>query len=148
MFKLILVPLDGSELSRSVLPAIEELAYKLEASLLLFHAINPLIASYPGIEVLAADDRFGQEQTRAAEKFLGHTAEELNSRGVPTAWLVSFGPAVDGIVNAAREKRADMIAMSTHGHTGVGRWLLGSVADAVLRRTHLPCLLLRPRQTA
>jgi nucleotide-binding universal stress UspA family protein len=146
MIKKILVPLDGSELSLSVLPAIEEMASKLDASLVLFHAINPTVASYPGVEMWAADARLVEDQKQAATKFLERLAEDLKAKGLDVSNVVMLGPVVDEIALAAESNDADMIAMSTHGHSGIGRWVMGSVADAVVRRTHLPCLLLRPEQ--
>ncbi len=146
MIKRILVPLDGSELSRAVLPTIEELALKLGASLVLFHAISPIIATYPGVEMIAVDNSYLEDQQRAAGQFLSKVAAEQSARGLQVTRVIATGSVVDEIVRAAGNSGADMIAMSTHGHSGIGRWVLGSVADAVVRRTHLPCLLLRPAQ--
>jgi nucleotide-binding universal stress UspA family protein len=147
LFNKILVPLDGSELSLSVLPMIEDLARKLDASLVLFHAINPTVASYPGVEMWAADARLVEDEKKAATEFLEGAAKGLKAKGLKVSILVMLGPVVDEIVMAAKANNVDLIAMSTHGHSGVGRWIMGSVADAVVRRTHLPCLLLRPEQT-
>jgi nucleotide-binding universal stress UspA family protein len=146
MIKKILVPLDGSELSLSVLPTIEEIAKKLDASLVLFHAINPMVGTFPGAEMWAADARLVEDQKEGALKFLNECAEGLKAKGLEVSTLVLVGPAADETVVAAEQNGADMIAMSTHGHSGVGRWIMGSVADAVVRRTHLPCLLLRPAE--
>jgi nucleotide-binding universal stress UspA family protein len=148
MIKKILVPLDGSDLSLSVLPTIEEIAQKLGSSVVLFHAINPMVGTFPGAEMWAADARLVEEQKAAALKFLDECAEGLTAKGLEVSTLVLVGPAADETVVAAQQNGADMIAMSTHGHSGVGRWIMGSVADAVLRRTHLPCLLLRPGEAA
>jgi nucleotide-binding universal stress UspA family protein len=57
---------------------------------------------------------------------------------------VWYGPATAAIVEAAATSQADLIVMSTHGRSGIGRLLLGSVAESVLRATHTPILLLRP----
>jgi nucleotide-binding universal stress UspA family protein len=147
MIKKILVPLDGSEVALSVLPTVAEIAQKLDASLILFHAINPIVGTFPGTETWSADPRFLDDQKQAAEQFLGRAAEELKGKGLDVATLVAIGPSVDTIVRAAEENEADLIAIGTHGHSGIKRWVIGSVADAVLRRTHLPCLLLRPADT-
>ena len=144
MIRLILVPLDGSEVSRSVLPTIEDLAAACGATVVLFHAVTPVIATYPGVEMIATSDGMLDERRIAAERFLADTAAPLEAAGLAVSRLVTIGSPVDAILSAALELRADMIAMSTHGRSGVGRLILGSVADAVLLRTHLPCLLLRP----
>jgi nucleotide-binding universal stress UspA family protein len=129
----------------SVLPAIEEIAGKLDASLVLFHAINPI----PGFREpdMSADADFVEGYRKRAEASLEEAAGPLREKGLNVSTMVLVGPAVDETLVAAEKCGADMIAMSTHGHSGIGRWIMGSVADAVLRRTHLPCLLLRPEQT-
>jgi nucleotide-binding universal stress UspA family protein len=148
MIKKILVPLDGSELSLSVLSTVEEMALGLHASVLLLNTINPVVGNFPGMEMWAADERVLEEAREAADKFLDSAAEGLKSKGLEVTTRVLVGPAVTEIMVAAEQEGADMIAMSTHGHSGVGRWVMGSVADAVLRRTHLPCLMLRPEQAS
>ena len=143
MIKTILMPLDGSELSRSVLPVVEELAQKLGASLVLFHAVSPIVGTFPGTEMLVTDGRLLEEQKRAAQEFLGRTASEVAARGIEATSLVTIGSVVDAIVEAAREQGADMIAMSTHGHAGIGRWMLGSVAERTVRLSPIPVLTVR-----
>jgi nucleotide-binding universal stress UspA family protein len=145
LIKTILIPLDGSELSLSVLPSIEEIASKLGASIVLFHAINP-VPGFPGTEIIASDPEFIREHSERANEFLEKAAGPLRDRGLDVRTMVLVGPVVDETLVAAEKCSADMIAMSTHGHSGIGRWILGSVADGVVRRTHLPCLLLRPEK--
>jgi nucleotide-binding universal stress UspA family protein len=144
MIRKILVPLDGSELSLSVLPTIEEVALGLHASVVLVSAINPTVGNFPGMEMWSADERVLEEGKEAATAFMQQAAERLKGKGLDVSMKVMVGPAVVEIIVAAEQEGADMIAMSTHGHSGIGRWVMGSVADAVVRRTHLPCLLLRP----
>jgi nucleotide-binding universal stress UspA family protein len=147
VIRTILVPLDGSELSLSILPTIEEIAGKLDASLVLFHAINP-IPGFDQPDTLAADADFVKEYQLRAEASLEKAAGPLREKGRKVSTMVLVGPAVDETLVAAEKSGADMIAMSTHGHSGIGRWIMGSVADAVLRRTHLPCLVVRPEKVA
>jgi nucleotide-binding universal stress UspA family protein len=146
MIKKILVPLDGSELSLSVLPTIEEVALGLHASVVLVSAVNPIVGTFPGMETWSADERVVEEGKEAAKAFMQKAGEGLKAKGLEVSMMVMVGPAVVEILNAADQTGADMIAMSTHGHSGIGRWVMGSVADAVVRRTHLPCLLLRPEK--
>ena len=143
----VLVPLDGSPLSLSVLPFVEEVAATLGASLVLYNGVPPLDV-YPGAETTAA--RIGtviddlMEQGRA---FLGQVAREVKERGkVEARSVVTIGFAVDEIVRVAEEVHAGLIAMATHGRSGVDRWVMGSVADGVVRRSSLPCLLVRPTE--
>jgi nucleotide-binding universal stress UspA family protein len=79
-----------------------------------------------------------------AHEFLASTASVLAAKGVKAAPVVAIGNATDGIVWAAEREGADLIVMSTHGRSGLGRIVLGSVADAVVRRTSLPVIVVRP----
>jgi len=140
----ILVPLDGSGLSASVLPFVLDLAKPLKASIVLFHAVVPPVLTYPGAEAIGLDARVLEEMESGARNFLTSAAGDLVAKGVPTDILVTVGNATDGIVDAADSEGVDLIVMSTHGRSGIGRLVLGSVADAVVRRTTLPVLLVRP----
>jgi nucleotide-binding universal stress UspA family protein len=139
----ILVPLDGSEVAASALPFAADLAKALGASVCLFQTVPEPIMIYPGAEAVF-DPRVQKEVEAAAQKFLASTAERLTTQGVAAESVTSFGNTVDGIVGAAEREKADLIVMSTHGRSGMGRMVLGSVADAVVRRTLLPVVLVRP----
>ncbi len=143
----IAVPLDGSELSLSILPYVEELAEVLGASLVLVHAVQPLDI-HPGTEMTPTrvgailDDLLAQGQS-----LLTRIAQEIEARGkVKVRSVVNIGFPVDEIVQVAQEVNAALIAMATHGRSGTGRWIMGSVANAVVRRTNLPCLVIRPEE--
>ena len=142
-FKKLLVPLDGSELSTSVLPFAGDLAKRLEASLVLFHVVSEPVMTYPGAETLFDTTALEQMQAGARE-FLASAAADLTARGVKADVSTAIGNATDGIVWAAERGNADLIVMSTHGRSGVGRMVLGSVADGVVRRTSLPLIVVRP----
>ena len=143
----IVVPLDGSELSLSVLPYVEEVAEALGASLILVHAVQPLDI-YPGSVTTPTpvgailDDLLAHGQS-----FLTRVAQEIEARGkVKVRSVVNIGFPVDEIVRIAQEVNAGLIGMATHGRSGAGRWIMGSMADAVVRRTNLPCLVIRPAE--
>jgi len=140
----ILVPLDGSQLSLSILPQVEELAKALGASLVLFSGVIPLDI-YPGTEMAPA--RVGgilDELMSQAQSFLASLEKEVQGRGVKARSVVTIGFPVDEITRVAEEVGAGLIAVATHGRSGVNRWIMGSVADGVVRRSHLPCLMIRP----
>jgi nucleotide-binding universal stress UspA family protein len=143
-FARILVPLDGSDLSLSALPLVEEVAQAFGASLILSHSVFPPAMAYPGFEAGAVNQAIWDELMESAEKQVTDVAEDLNRKGFRAKPVVGFGSAVDEILRVAAEESADLIAMSTHGRSGVGRWVLGSVADAVVRRSELPVLVVRP----
>jgi nucleotide-binding universal stress UspA family protein len=139
----VLVPLDGSELSASVLPFAVDLAKSLGASIMLFHAVFEPVMTYPGAEAVF-DPGTLKGIEAGAHEYLAAAARDLDAKGVKTNRAVAIGNATDGIVWAAEREGAGLIVMSTHGRSGVGRIVLGSVADAVVRRTSLPVILVRP----
>ena len=139
----ILVPLDGSDASASVLPFAADLAKSLGARMSLFHALAEVAMLYPGPEAIF-DSNVQKEMVAGARKYLTSTAEGLSEQGVEANSTATFGNTVDGIVWTAERENADLIVMSTHGRSGIGRVVLGSVADAVVRRTSLPVILVTP----
>ena len=140
----VLVPHDGSELSASALPFAVDLAKPLGASIVLFHSVVEPILAYPAAETMAPDPRVFEELKSRARDFLTSAANDLADEGVKADTVVSVGNATDGIVWAADRENAGLIVMSTHGRSGVGRWVMGSVTDAVVRRTSLPVVIVRP----
>jgi nucleotide-binding universal stress UspA family protein len=78
-----------------------------------------------------------------AEEYLAPLAVELRNKGVRVETRVRRGQPADEIIAAARATGADLIAMSTHGRSGLGRLVFGSVAEAVLRQAGIPVFLLR-----
>lgn len=136
----VLVPLDGSPLAEAALPkALELVKDSRGASLLLLRA-----AEAP---VLGAGDPVAAqvEVVREAEDYLAAIAARLRAAGLhDVSTSVWYGPPAPAIVEAAEIAKVDLIVMSTHGRSGLGRLFLGSVAESVLRGTHIPILLLRP----
>jgi nucleotide-binding universal stress UspA family protein len=141
--KKLLVPLDASELSTSVLPFAGDLAKRLEASVVLFHAVFEPVMTYPGAEAFFNTPVL-EEMEAGAREFLASAAGDLTEQGVKADVVAAIGNATDGIVWAAERENADLIVMSTHGRSGLGRMVLGSVADGVVRRTSLPVIVVRP----
>jgi nucleotide-binding universal stress UspA family protein len=135
----ILVPLDGSALAESALSAAVELARPTGATLILVRSAEARVL--PGGDPVAAQVGV----VREAEAYLEGVAARLREQGTTTAVepCVWYGPAVAGIVDAARICRVDLIVMTTHGRSGLGRLILGSVAESVLRGISTPILLLR-----
>ena len=137
-FGTILVPLDGSALAEAALPKAVELAEVSGARILLLRAAQA--QTLPGIDPTEAQVRVVSE----AETYLAEIQKRLAPQGhVKVETAVWYGPAAHAIVEAARVRKADEIVMTTHGRSGLGRLLLGSVAESVLRGTTTPILLLR-----
>jgi nucleotide-binding universal stress UspA family protein len=141
--KKLLVPLDGSELSASVLPFAGDLAKSLGAPVVLFHSVFEPVMTYPAAGAVISGGVLEEMQSGAREYLAAH-ANDLATQGVTAEPAVAVGNATDGIVWAAEREGADLIVMSTHGRSGLERVVLGSVADAVVRRTSLPVVLVRP----
>ncbi len=136
----IFVPLDGSALADSILEHVQALALSLGAEVVLFTAVwveptdNPLAYSRD-LDVSSA----------RAEEMLESREAALAKAGLQVSSFHKRGEAASLILEAAAASGADLIAMTTHGRTGVKRWLLGSVAERVLRASPLPVFLVRAR---
>ena len=133
-----LVCLDGSTTSASILPTARSWADELDLEAILVHVAYPVGDPVAGPPVLP-------EETRAVTAELERTADEWNAAGIDTRWQVmeDTDPA-SGIVRQAAHRGVDLVAMATHGRTGLERLLVGSVAAAVMRRSPVPVLTLRP----
>jgi nucleotide-binding universal stress UspA family protein len=139
----ILAPLDGSDIGEAALPYAETIATNSRASVSLLQVISP-----PGTveaNLLGGPDwrKFVKAMHDAGENYLKSVAERLSGRGVKVTYEVATGDPADKIVEYAEDKGINLIAMSTHGRTGVARWVLGSVADKVLHEARIPILLVR-----
>jgi nucleotide-binding universal stress UspA family protein len=139
----ILVPLDGSALAETALPKALELAEVSGARLLLLRAAEA--KRLPGVDPTEAQVKVVSE----TEAYLARVRKRLTRRGrVTVETAVWYGPAAHAIVEAARIRKVNQIVMTTHGRSGLGRLLLGSVAESVLRGTTTPLLLLRTEGAA
>ena len=138
----VLVPLDGSTLAEAALTWAASLTRTGGTIVLLRAAEAPTARNADPIETQL-------EAVRAAEMYLADVAEHVKELGVSNVdTSVWYGPAVESIVDAARYRNADVIVMSTHGRSGLGRLVMGSVAESVLRATTTPILLVRTPQAA
>jgi nucleotide-binding universal stress UspA family protein len=136
MYRKILVPLDGSEVAEEVLPEVERLAKACGATLLLYHVLpHPHEVS----------DEFLVAAKNEATRYLEGKRAELVGRGFQVEWEIDYGDAAEKIVERAGPLfgDVDIIAMSTHGRSGLARVLIGSVFGTVLRRTDKPFLVKR-----
>jgi nucleotide-binding universal stress UspA family protein len=142
----VIVPLDGSELAESVLPAVVELAKKLDLEILLFRAFNIPYGIYAGADGYYAInfDQLIAEIKDEANAYLEKKTEELKRKGVEkVSCLVKEGLSADEIISFGRQTSDNLIAMCTHGRSGVKRWVLGSVTETVVRHCGDPVLVIR-----
>jgi nucleotide-binding universal stress UspA family protein len=141
--KRIVVALDGSDLAEAALPQAELFARPMGASLLLVRAVVPPATLYGGEFVPGGLPVLEQLEAEAGQ-YLERTAERIRKSGLKVGAAVAVGTPADVIVTAARENEADLIAMTTHGRSGLSRWMFGSVADSVVRHGGVPVLVIRP----
>jgi nucleotide-binding universal stress UspA family protein len=142
MYKRVVVPLDGSRLAEGMLRFIVDIAGPLDLEVVLLRVIRILPPQVT--ETVRAAVLENVEQTTAdALEYLAPLADDLRTRGIRVRTEVRRGEPVDEIVDCAREADADLIAMTTHGRSGLGRLLFGSVAEAVLREAEIPVFLMR-----
>lgn len=143
----ILVPLDGSKLAESVLPHVETLVRRrpevVDVVLLSVCESTPTPSFYPpGVRLDTEEECYKCRMD--GEQYLAAIAERLKGAGANVRSLVVVGSAADQIVDYAAKNRVSVIAMTTHGSSGVGMWTYGSVADKVLVGTSTPLLIIRP----
>jgi nucleotide-binding universal stress UspA family protein len=126
----ILVPLDGSKLSEAVLPAVTQMALAFKASVTLLHVEDP-------------GDAWGGVLD---PRYLGRVARSLERKGLQVQVARVTGNAAQEVLGHAREHGASLIAMATHGRSGVNRWVYGSVTEKVVHAADTPLLLVRPEE--
>ena len=136
-FQRILVPLDGSDCAENVLPMAEKLAAELKASIVLLRVA--LTHTFPGVDPTEAELKV----VREAEAYLQKVEDRLKAKGFKVDSHVRYGNDAEEILEHADGKDIDLIAMNTHGRSGVKLFLLGSVAEKVLRYSPKPIFLVR-----
>ena len=137
MFGKILVPLDGSPLAEGILSQVSEIARLHESRVILLRVGFALV--FPG-----ADPAEAQLGTMLeAEDYIEGVRKRLEAGGIAAETAVRYGFPAEEILTHAQRNGVDLIAMATHGRTGAVRWVLGSVAEQVLRRADVPVLLFR-----
>jgi len=136
MIDRILVPLDGSRVAEQILPHLRRLLHRHDSEVILVRAAVP-----PPMEngMLIADALLA-----ASRDYLNQTQDHLRDQGVCVRSVVRVGSPIGVILDVAQEERATMIALATHGETGLKRLLAGSVAEGVIKKTPVPVLVVRP----
>jgi nucleotide-binding universal stress UspA family protein len=147
MFKRILIPTDGSAISAKAVSAGIAFAKDSGARVIGFHAVEPVPTHLYG-EGYVADKKmvaeFERRKLAAAKKFVRAIARDARKAGVPFEPMVQTSRTpYHGIVEAAETRNCDLIFMSSHGHRGLMRLALGSVADKVMTLSKVPVLVYR-----
>jgi nucleotide-binding universal stress UspA family protein len=155
--QMILVPLDGTPQAEEILPTVRMLALAMGVGARLLHVVaDPehlhvhAIADEAAVASGAPASPWQREQQgrwlgerRAAEGHLEHLAAELRAAGVEAACDVQLGPPAATILAAAERHRVVLIALASHGYTGLRRWVAGSIAEQIVQTAHQPALLRR-----
>ena len=146
----ILVPLDGSKVGEAALPFVEDIVSKLSPKLKVEVTLLQVVTSLTHYVVageVAAPVPYTEREVelikQRSKEYLDKTGEGLKSKGAIVKTKVSTGNAVEAIIEAADEIKADMIAMSTHGRSGLRRLAFGSITAKVLREANVPILTVR-----
>lgn len=157
MIKKILACLDGSALAEEILPLVEEQAACFKADLILLQVIRspaqvvPATALEAGMLIPPTESeinlnlRQAQEMQVGALAYLERTAQPLRVRGVKVECAVIEGKPEQVILDYASQNCVDLIALASHGRSGLGRAVYGSVAEHVMKNSGLPMLIIRPK---
>jgi nucleotide-binding universal stress UspA family protein len=143
MYKRILVPLDGSQLAEQALPHAVIHAKQFGAEVVLLKVLGPL--PEPSMSSPRVIRNAEAASAQLALEYLEGLAAGLREEGIPARAATVEGKPYVEIIRFAEENDIDLIAMSTRGHSGLSRWLLGSVADRVARGATVPLLLIQAR---
>ena len=144
MYKTILVPLDGSKRAEVILPHVEALAHRYQAQVIFLSVVEPeaLVVSaepfYTQVDEAVYAQRVDQVKT-----YLDAQCGEFREKKIAAKCEIGHGPVVESIINAAEREDVDLIAMASHGRTGLSRVFYGSIAAGVLHRVDRPLLLIR-----
>lgn len=144
MFQHVLVPLDGSDVSENALPPALAIAAAFGSRLTLLRVVLvPYVVGGHGNDLTEPYVVFLENRYREAEAYIGEMVTSLQTKKRPVRGLVLQGESVANVLLEAVDMFAvDAIVMGTHGRSGLTRWLLGSVADKVLRHATVPVLLI------
>jgi nucleotide-binding universal stress UspA family protein len=144
MYNIILVPLDGSKRAEAILPHVEDLAHNYNAKVILIQVVE-LYKAQAGSEFYNHD--LFQEvcvlAVKEAESYLNGLKGEFKEKGIASSSCVVEGAVVEAIIDAAKREDADIIAIASHGRSGLSRAFYGSVAAGILHSADRPLLVIR-----
>jgi nucleotide-binding universal stress UspA family protein len=150
MFARVIVPLDGSKVGEAALPFIGQLADKLvpgakvEVTLI---GVITLLRHWVVVGEASAPVSYSEEELNLIKNritdYLNRTGETLKSKGLSVNIVVTSGNAAEEILKISDKINADLIAMSTHGRSGLRRMAFGSITDKVLHGSKIPVLMVR-----
>jgi nucleotide-binding universal stress UspA family protein len=148
VYSKILVPLDGSKRAERILPHVEMLALQSKARLVLLQVVLPKIVT-DGYNAILPEESMRENRRRFDESlvYLNAVAGELREKGIHAIVVTETGPVVTTIIRVAGREQIDLIAMASHGRSGISQAFYGSVAAGVLNQVDRPLLIVRSRKT-
>ncbi len=141
MYKTILVPIENSDADRTILEHVEPLARLTGARVIVMHVADGWAARH--FDELKLRE---SEEMQADRAYLARVRDELQERGLEAEAMLRMGDPAKEICRVAEELGVDLIAMATHGHTGVSDMIHGQTVDHVRHKVKMPVLLLKRRQ--
>ena len=148
MYQKILIPLDGSELAECSLQHAKAIALGCKAvDVIVIRVVEPLSAQGISALVEAGEDFLEKAKMRNqqdAKNYVLEVKSNLNVQGINCQAMTVEGSAAEEILNYTEKNNIDLIVMSTHGRSGLSRFLAGSVAEKVSRHSRVPVLLISP----
>ncbi|MFC1859489.1 universal stress protein [Thermodesulfobacteriota bacterium] len=152
MYKTILIPLDGSKRAERILKHAENLAQRFQSKLILIQVVRPpeITSADPSGMVLYYKEanqciEQADQCIKQAESYLAALKGEFREKGIETRTHVLIGPVVKTIIDLAEREAVDLIAMTSHGRSGLARVFYGSVAAGILQAANRPLFLIRSR---
>jgi nucleotide-binding universal stress UspA family protein len=144
MYKSVLLPLDGSALAEQALPHAIAQAERFGAMLILLRVLEPF-PHFRGMS--SADiDSIKQQAKEWAQEYLDQLVTDIREKGISVQAVIVEGRPDVTILQFAEENQVDLIVVCSRGRSGFSRWLMGSVADRVVRGAMVPALLVRTRR--
>jgi len=144
MYQTILVPLDGSKRAEAILRHVESIAKSNDANVFFLKVEEePIMLERDEVIDIAKYHEVFDKQNELSQAYLDDLQAKFHEKGVHAVTQLAFGSVVKAILNVAAETGADLIAMATHGLSGLTRVSYGSVAAGVLQAADIPILLIR-----
>ena len=145
MYKKILVPLDGSDLAECALEHVKAIALGCNVpDLVLFRVVEPIYTGADAVSYGAVmyADLINQVEKEAQEYITDVTEKFKRNTGIEAQSVLAHGNAADEILEYSKKNKVDLIIMTTHGRSGISRWLFGNVADKVSHHSTVPVLII------
>ncbi|MGD2155745.1 MAG: universal stress protein [Anaerolineales bacterium] len=146
MYSKFLVPLDGSKRAERILPHVEELARLMGAKIVFLQVVEPtyeVVGPHGSVMDVTLNPLEKREQE--AQNYIDGLVGEFSKLGLSVRGFVERGPVVSTIIHVAERVGADLIALASHGRSGLARVFYGSVAAGILHQVDRPLLIIRSK---